>query len=112
MDIENVLSLDVLYMDIVRMIKLYAVWMVIVAYLKNIKYKFFPYFSRPCPAKRPIRNDDYFILLPFAMRHGSHRLFTGLRKIRVSAWHIAEICTANIDNAYRIQDLNLFNPIF
>ena len=29
-------------MDIVRMIKLYAVWMVIVAYLKNIKYKFFP----------------------------------------------------------------------
>ena len=88
-------------MDIVRMIKLYAVWTVIVAvivaYLQNIKYKFFPYFSRPCPAKRPIspQNDDYFNLLPFAMRHGSHHLFTGL-KIRVSTWHIADICMANI----------------
>ena len=51
MDIENLLSLDVLYMDIVRMIKLYAVWTVIVAvivaYLQNIKYQIFPYFSRP-----------------------------------------------------------------
>ena len=30
LDIENLLSLDVLYMDIVRMIKLYAVWTLIV----------------------------------------------------------------------------------
>ena len=87
MDIENLLSLDVLYMDIVRMIKLYTVWTVIVAvivaYLQNIKYQFFPYFSCPFPAKRPIspQNGDYFILLPFAMHHGSHPLFTGLEKL-------------------------------
>ena len=45
-------------MDIVRMIKLYAestvIEAVIVAHLQNIKYQFFPYFSRPYPAKRPI----------------------------------------------------------
>ena len=42
MDIEKFLSLNVLYMDIVRMIKLYAVWAVIVAvivaYLQNINF--------------------------------------------------------------------------
>ena len=56
--ISKIYYLNVLYMDIVRMIKLYAVRTVIVAvivaYLQNIKYQFFPYFFRPCPAKRPI----------------------------------------------------------
>ena len=69
------------------MIKLYAVWTVIltsvVAYLQNIKYQFSSYFSRPYPAKRPIshKNDDYFVVLPFAMRHASHPLFTGFNPI-------------------------------
>ena len=101
LDVKYLLSLDVPYKDIVRMIKLYAVWTVIVAsavaYLQNIKYQFSPHFSHPYPAKRPIshKNDDYFVVLPFAMRHASHPLFTGLRKIRVSMCHIADyICTA------------------
>ena len=63
---------------------------------KNVKSQFFSHFSRPYPAKRPIsrKNDDYFVVLPFAIRHAAHPLFTGLGKIRVSMWHIADISTA------------------
>ena len=121
LDVKYLLSLDVPYKDIVRMIKLHAVWTVIVAsavaYLQNIKYQFSPHFSHPYPAKRPIshKNDDYFVVLPFAMRHASHPLFTGLRKIRVSMWHIAHyICTTILITwlAYIIHGLHLVNPIF
>ena len=44
-------------MDIVRMIKLYAVWTVIVAvivaYLQNIKYQFFSFFLVKAPPNDP-----------------------------------------------------------
>ena len=53
LDVEYLWSLDVLYKDIVRMIKLYLVWTMIVAsavaYLQNIIYQFFLYFSLPYP---------------------------------------------------------------
>ena len=68
------------------------------------KYKiliFFLFFS-PMTRETTHKSLKRRLLLPFAMRHDSHLLFKGLRKIRVSTWHIADICTANINNMTRI----------